>query len=394
MGASDTVPTDGQCYQYTLTGTDNVGNTATFQTIVLVDTTGPAGGSLSYVDGLASLGSVSIDWAAAATPSPASPRSQIERATATLTGSTCGGFGGFSALGGPVGSSPTVDSSVAAGNCYAYRLVVTNNTGVSSTFTSPSVAKITNSSPITVSAGNPAGVYLGGTTVWVGPAAANAPWKLELTSLGQNGVTTATWDGKSAATFTSAPPTPTVANSAPFQSGTYTWDGTGTLTDTIHVIRDPGGTDDFVDVRSDTTDPSGSVSYPNATILTHSVPVSTSGDGRRVRRRRHQRPALGDDADRLDVRRDLVGVRAGHALGRQRHHGRGQHVLPVPGRRHRQRRQQLDLRLGERRADSGHHPADVPLCGDERRGHAADDQHERAARRHGDDAGRRLHGRL
>ena len=40
-------PTDGQCYEYTLTGTDNVGNTATFQTLVLVDTTGPTGGSVS-----------------------------------------------------------------------------------------------------------------------------------------------------------------------------------------------------------------------------------------------------------------------------------------------------------------------------------------------------------
>ena len=255
VGASDTVPTDGQCYQYTLTGTDNVGNAATFQTIVLVDTTGPSGGSLSYVDGLASLSSVSIDWVGGSDPESGIASVQIERATATLSGSTCGGFGSFAALGGPVGSSPTVDSSIAAGNCYAYRLEVTNNTGVTSTFTSPSVARITNSSPITVAAGNPAGVYLGGTTVWVGPAAANLPWKLELTNLGQNGVTTATWDGKSAATFTSSPATPTVANSAPFHSGTYKWDGTGTLTDTIHVIRDPGGTDDFVDVRSDTDQP-------------------------------------------------------------------------------------------------------------------------------------------
>ncbi|MEP6812058.1 MAG: SwmB domain-containing protein, partial [Actinomycetota bacterium] len=277
VGASDTVPSDGQCYQYTLTGTDNVGNTATFQTIVLVDTTGPAGGSLAYVDGLATLGSVSIDWVSGSDPESGIASVQIERAAATLTGSTCGGFGAFTPLGGPVGSSPTVDASVAAGNCYAYRLVVTNNTGLASTFTSPSVAKITNASPITTSAGNPAGVYLGGTTVWVGPAAASLPWKLELTNLGQNGVTTATWDGKSAATFTSAPTTSTVASSAPFQSGTYTWDGTGTLTDTIHVIRNPGGSDDFVDVRSDTTNPSGSVSYPNATILIHSVPVSTTG---------------------------------------------------------------------------------------------------------------------
>ncbi len=39
---SDTVPTDGLCYAYTLTGTDNVGNTASAATVVLVDTTAPA----------------------------------------------------------------------------------------------------------------------------------------------------------------------------------------------------------------------------------------------------------------------------------------------------------------------------------------------------------------
>ena len=47
---TDTVLADG-CYEYTLTGTDRVGNVATYQTIVLVDTTGPTGGSISYVDG-------------------------------------------------------------------------------------------------------------------------------------------------------------------------------------------------------------------------------------------------------------------------------------------------------------------------------------------------------
>src|SRR6185437_8909639 len=48
---SDTVPTDGQCYEYRLTATDNVGNVATYDAIVLVDTTGPTGGSIQYVDG-------------------------------------------------------------------------------------------------------------------------------------------------------------------------------------------------------------------------------------------------------------------------------------------------------------------------------------------------------
>ena len=45
---SDTVPLDGQCYQYTLTGTDNVGNTATTTATVLVDTTAPSAPTLAF----------------------------------------------------------------------------------------------------------------------------------------------------------------------------------------------------------------------------------------------------------------------------------------------------------------------------------------------------------
>ena len=46
----DTVPTDGQCYVYTLTGTDNVGNVASIATTnpILVDTTPPSAPTLAF----------------------------------------------------------------------------------------------------------------------------------------------------------------------------------------------------------------------------------------------------------------------------------------------------------------------------------------------------------
>ena len=45
----DTVPTDGQCYVYTLTGTDNVGNFATIATSpILVDTTVPSTPAVTF----------------------------------------------------------------------------------------------------------------------------------------------------------------------------------------------------------------------------------------------------------------------------------------------------------------------------------------------------------
>jgi hypothetical protein len=118
-------------------------------------------------------------------------------------------------------------------------------------------------------------VYLSGTTLWLGAAAANAPFTLELTALGRNGVDTATWEGKSGS-LSSSPASDTTASSSPFASGAYTWDGTAPLNDSIHVTRDPGATVDSVSVVSDVAGPTGSISYPNSTILSHSVPVTTS----------------------------------------------------------------------------------------------------------------------
>ena len=45
----DTVPTDGQCYVYTLTGTDRVGNaTSVASSPILVDTTAPSTPTLTF----------------------------------------------------------------------------------------------------------------------------------------------------------------------------------------------------------------------------------------------------------------------------------------------------------------------------------------------------------
>ena len=150
---------------------------------------------------------------------------------------------------------------------------MTNNAGVTSTFTSAAVAKLTVASPIAVSPGNPAGVYLSGTTLFVGPNAANLPFKLELTTLGQNGVASATWQGKASGPFRARlrPTRPTT--SPPFHSGTYTWDGTPGLNDSIQVTRDPSATVDSVSVVSDTNNPTGSISYGAGPFVTHSIHV-------------------------------------------------------------------------------------------------------------------------
>jgi hypothetical protein len=271
-GASDTVPADGQCFEYTLTGTDNVGNIATYRTIVLVDTTGPTGGSVSYVDDVASLGSISVEWNPGTDMESGIGVVTVERATATLTGNNCGPFGSFGLLVANAAASPIIDSAVTAGNCYAYRIVVANNAGLTSTFSSAAVAKLTNASPIQLSSGNPAGVYQSGTTIFLGPGAAHRSFMLELTTTGQNGVTTATWQGKATGPLTSAPAADTVGD----HSGGYTWDGTTPLSDTIQLTRDPGATVDTVNVVSDVTSPTGSITYADGNNPSHSVAISTS----------------------------------------------------------------------------------------------------------------------
>src|SRR4029078_1830832 len=52
--------------------------------------------------------------------------------------------------------------------------------------------------------------------------------------------------------------------------------GPAPLADSIQVTRDPGATVDSVSVVSDVNAPSGSITYPNATLASHSVPVSAS----------------------------------------------------------------------------------------------------------------------
>ncbi len=62
----DTVPTAGQCYVYTLTGTDNVGNPATVTTTnaILVDTTAPA-----FTSGASNILGTQLTWTIAETGS-------------------------------------------------------------------------------------------------------------------------------------------------------------------------------------------------------------------------------------------------------------------------------------------------------------------------------------
>ena len=167
--------------------------------------------------------------------------------------------------------------------------------------------------------GASAGTYLAGSTLYLGGG--GGTFALQLTATGQTGVTTATWQGKPSGSLTSAPPTDTVASTAPFVSGTYTWSGGG-ISDSIQVTRDPTATVDTLTVVSDTTAPSGSISYTNGFYGSPSVPISTSASdpgGSGVATTQVQRAV--DDARRSDLqRRRLVRLLERHAHRRRRQH--------------------------------------------------------------------------
>ena len=124
------------CYRYALTGTDNVGNTVAVQTIVELDTSAPDTGELTVNSTAAVPGGVTTPAAATTWPlvrtdfadaDSGMVTSVLTRASATLTGGTCGTYGAALTLTGEPAQTGLGTS------CYRYRLVGTNAVGLTST---------------------------------------------------------------------------------------------------------------------------------------------------------------------------------------------------------------------------------------------------------------------
>ncbi len=140
----------GNCYRYTLTGTDRVGNAAAISTIVRVDTTAPTfgapalvvsetgpyafvSGTTAYYNGTAGAGT-SITVSA---PNVADPTSGV----ASVTFPSPAGFaGGGTALAGPFGATYTWSTATGAGT---QTVVAANGTGLTSSATFTLVRDVT-----------------------------------------------------------------------------------------------------------------------------------------------------------------------------------------------------------------------------------------------------------
>ena len=153
-GTSYTVPvtitTEGINY-FRYASKDNAGNVqTTVSRTVKIDKAAPTGGSITYTDGYYTATSVPITYTTGTdTGSSLNTTSgKIQRASATLSGGSCGTFGSFSDLVTESDGGYT-DTSVTNGNCYKYQYIISDNAGNTATYTSSNVAKIDTVAPTT-----------------------------------------------------------------------------------------------------------------------------------------------------------------------------------------------------------------------------------------------------
>ena len=126
-----------------VTSTSNAGAASAGSPLTFVaDATAPSAGTVSYVDGLYSGTSVTVSFTTGSDAGSGLGTRLLQRATATLTGTTCGAFGSFTTVtGGTNPTSPVVDTVAASGACYMYRYVVADRVGNEHTATSANVAR-------------------------------------------------------------------------------------------------------------------------------------------------------------------------------------------------------------------------------------------------------------
>ena len=107
------------------------------------DNAGPTGGTVDHVDGASPSGvTVTFSGGADAGVGLNTTTETLQRAVATLTGSTCGAFGAFATVaGGTNPASPFTDATPTTGRCYTYQYVVADLLGNTTTYTSGKVAK-------------------------------------------------------------------------------------------------------------------------------------------------------------------------------------------------------------------------------------------------------------
>jgi hypothetical protein len=119
----------------------NLNGTPITKTFV-VDNTAPTGGFASYYDGELGAGPLNVELSSGNDPGTGIESWNLQRSEATYDGNLCGVFSTWSDIGPTSAASPWSDNAVDFGNCYRYRIKVTDFAGNVATFASSEIAAI------------------------------------------------------------------------------------------------------------------------------------------------------------------------------------------------------------------------------------------------------------
>jgi prepilin-type N-terminal cleavage/methylation domain-containing protein len=102
----------------------------------------PTGGAVSYLNGSQTGATITVTFASSADAGSGIATRLLQRASATLTGTTCGSYAAFATVvNGTNPAGTTLTDTVAHGYCYKYQYAVTDKVGNVDTNTSSSVTK-------------------------------------------------------------------------------------------------------------------------------------------------------------------------------------------------------------------------------------------------------------
>jgi hypothetical protein len=125
-----------------VTGRDVAGNTAATSLSLVNDSTAPTGGSVGYFDGTSYRLTISVTFANGTDAGSGIGIRLLQRASATLTGTTCGTFGAYSTVTNGTNPTSPLVNSVSRGSCYLYRYLVSDVLGNQSIYGSANVDKV------------------------------------------------------------------------------------------------------------------------------------------------------------------------------------------------------------------------------------------------------------
>ena len=248
-----------------------------------IDVTGPTGGSIDAT-GLVGAGSryatsttLSLALAKGTDPSGVAVTGNLVlRATASLTGDTCGSFGSYSLVTGGTDPSSTLADTVADQACYSYQYVVLDTLGNATTYTSPSI-KVDTSAPSV-----PTLAFSAFTNTWW-PGSGSTVYYRSGATPGSVTVTAAATDPASGVASYVFPALGTNWTSTPGALGvnTYSWSGAPAAPGTKNVTATNNAALASANapftLTADNTAPTGTVTYANTTQASTSVTVTFTG---------------------------------------------------------------------------------------------------------------------